>query len=318
MGKHESIEIEANSATEVRLSPSPVSPMDPAATPKMALAAFDAPCAQVGCAVPRIELEHPGASPIETSKIEPEQIELAGIDARDVIATDRGGRTFGPATAHCWFRARTQSKRSPPVGSARPRSDRFNALAASLALAAALGGMAGALAAYSLAPSGPPPAMVTGKPIIEEIHALKENVVQARVELAALKVSLDAFNRTANAQFTRIGERIERIDRNQAEPATKLNKAIETLERMSRAEITGTASSTANGGAPGQTAKPSVLEGWLVRDVHRGTALIEGRSGMIEVDQGDVVPGIGRVEAIRKQEGRWVVVTSKGTILSPR
>ena len=39
---------------------------------------------------------------------------------------------------------------------------------------------------------------------------------------------------------------------------------------------------------------------------------------MIEVDQGDVVPGLGRVEAIRKQEGRWVVMTSKGTILSPR
>ncbi len=312
MGKHESIEIEANSATEVRLSPSPVSPMDPAATPKMALADFDAQCA-----VPRIESEHPGARPIETSKIEPEQIELAGIDARDVIQQIEGVGLSDPQPRIAGSES-DQSKVSPPVGSARPRSDRFNALAASLALAAALGGMAGALAAYSLAPSGPPPAMVTGKSVIEEIHALKENVVQARVELAALKVSLDAFNRTANAQFTKIGERIERIDRNQTEPAAKLNKAIETLERMSRAEITGTASSTANGGEPGQTAKPSVLEGWLVRDVHRGTALIEGRSGMIEVDQGDVVPGLGRVEAIRKQEGRWVVVTSKGTILSPR
>jgi hypothetical protein len=191
-------------------------------------------------------------------------------------------------------------------------------LAASLALAAALGGMAGALAAYSLAPAGPPAAAVAGKTVIEEIHALKENVVQARVELAALKVSLDAFNRTANAQFTRIGERIERIDRNQAEPAARLNKAIETLERMSRADITGSATPHANAGAAGQPAKSAVVEGWLVRDVHRGIALIEGRSGMIEVDQGDVVPGLGRIEAIRKQEGRWVVMTSKGTILSPR
>jgi len=55
-----------------------------------------------------------------------------------------------------------------------------------------------------------------------------------------------------------------------------------------------------------------------VRDVRRGTALIEGRMGLIEVDQGDVVPGLGRVDAIRKQDGRWVVVTSKGLIMPAR
>ena len=55
-----------------------------------------------------------------------------------------------------------------------------------------------------------------------------------------------------------------------------------------------------------------------MRDVHRGTALIEGRIGIIEVEQGDVVPGLGRVDAIRRQDGRWVVVTSKGVILSAR
>ena len=60
------------------------------------------------------------------------------------------------------------------------------------------------------------------------------------------------------------------------------------------------------------------LDGWVLRDVHRGTAFIEGRSGTIEVEQGDLVPGLGRVDAIRKQEGRWVVVTSKGTITMAR
>jgi hypothetical protein len=55
-----------------------------------------------------------------------------------------------------------------------------------------------------------------------------------------------------------------------------------------------------------------------VRDVRRGTALIEGRLGMIEVDAGDVVPGLGRIDAIRKQDGRWVVVTARGLILSAR
>ena len=53
-----------------------------------------------------------------------------------------------------------------------------------------------------------------------------------------------------------------------------------------------------------------------MRDVRRGTALLESRKlGLVEVDQGDVVPGLGRIESIRKQDGHWIVVTAKGVIL---
>jgi hypothetical protein len=211
----------------------------------------------------------------------------------------------------------------PAAEGTGPRVSRFTLLAASLALAAALGGMAGALAAYGLARPGPLPVVAAGRTNLDEIQALKENVVQARVELAALKVSIDSANRNATAQFTRIGERIERIERIQAEPTTKLNKAVEMLDRISRGdggpqpkEVTG---SVAPPPANGQNQPPkSGLEGWVVRDVHRGTALIEGRMGIIEVEQGDLVPGLGRVDAIRKQDGRWVVVTSRGMITSGR
>ena len=145
--------------------------------------------------------------------------------------------------------------------------------------------------------------------------------MQVRVDLAALKTSIDAGHRNANAQFTRIGERVERIDRTQAEPVAKLTKAIEGFRaprrRQRGRETTG--SITPPQPIAGQPAKPAgIVEGWVLRDVQRGTALIEGRMGMIEVDQGDVVPGLGRVDAIRKQDGRWVVVTSKGLIVSPR
>ena len=212
---------------------------------------------------------------------------------------------------------------APAAEGTGPRVSRFTLLAASLALAAALGGMAGALAAYGLARPGPLPAVAAGRTNLDEIQALKENVVQARVDLAALKVSIDSANRNASAQFTRIGERIERIERIQAEPTTKLNKAVEMLDRISRGdggpqpkEVTG---SVAPPPANGQNQAPkSGIEGWVVRDVHRGTALIEGRMGIIEVEQGDLVPGLGRVDAIRKQDGRWVVVTSRGMITSGR
>jgi hypothetical protein len=201
------------------------------------------------------------------------------------------------------------------AGSGRS-AHRFALLAASLALAAGLGAMAGALAAATFLRPAPVIAMAGAKSGLEEMmQVLKENIVQARVELAALKVNMDGGIRNASAQFTRLGERIERLERTQGEPAVKLSKAVDTLERLARSEAGTTGSVTPQAPA---SPPPPVLDGWIVREVHRGTAVIEGRMGMIEVDKGDTVPGIGRIDAIRKQDGRWVVVTSKGMILSPR
>ena len=102
-------------------------------------------------------------------------------------------------------------------------------------------------------------------------------------------------------------------------PAAKLNKAVESIERIARAEAAASLKDVTGSVAPAQpvAAKPAGLEGWVLRDVHRGTAFLEGRNGVVEVEQGDLVPGLGRIDAIRKQDGRWTVVTSKGTITVP-
>jgi hypothetical protein len=40
------------------------------------------------------------------------------------------------------------------------------------------------------------------------------------------------------------------------------------------------------------------------------------RMGVFEVVPGANLPGLGRVETIRRQDGRWVVVTSRGLIVA--
>lgn len=60
---------------------------------------------------------------------------------------------------------------------------------------------------------------------------------------------------------------------------------------------------------------PKVVNGYRVRDVFHGAALIESDNGMIGVEPGEVVPGVGRVIAIKERAGRWVVVTESGEIL---
>jgi hypothetical protein len=138
-----------------------------------------------------------------------------------------------------------------------------------------------------------------------------------RTDLAALRTSVEASTKVVNGQFAKISERFERA---QAEPAAKIAKAIEALERIEkRADVASkdiTGSVTPPAASPPQ---PQLVEGWVLRDVYRGAAMIQGRRfGMLEVEPGDTIPGLGRVEAVRKQDGRWVVVTSKGLIVSPR
>jgi hypothetical protein len=55
-----------------------------------------------------------------------------------------------------------------------------------------------------------------------------------------------------------------------------------------------------------------------VRRVFDGAALVESRHGVIEVEPGDNLPGIGRIQEIKRQDGRWVVVTAKGLIMPMR
>jgi len=314
MGKHKSIKDSPSSSDEAAVLPPPASEPDASATPKMALAGGGPGKVEMAkietLNVPGIEIAE-----IKTETLAARKIELASIEAPQLAPqieelTPAAGGGAAPAD---------DAAPEPAEESAAPYVSRFSVLVAALALAAALGGMVGALAAYGLARPGAVP-VAAGRASLEDIQALKENVVQARVELAALKLSIDSANRNTAAQLSRISERIDRVERSQAEPTAKLTKAVDTLERLSRGEasskdVTGSLASPASGL---NQSKPAVVDGWVVRDVYRGTALIEGRMGVIEVDQGDVVPGLGRVDAIRKQDGRWVVVTPKGLIMPAR
>jgi hypothetical protein len=64
--------------------------------------------------------------------------------------------------------------------------------------------------------------------------------------------------------------------------------------------------------------RPAIVEGWSIRSVRDGIALIENRGEIYEVVPGAPLPGLGRVEAVRRQDGRWVVVTPKGLIVAGR
>jgi hypothetical protein len=296
----------------------------PAATSETAVAALAVEAANSIDVSPRMALvgRPPAQEPMDLSSVLRHRADTNGIHDAKLDLTSMEAPRIAPEIADPKpalseeppESAANEAVPEPPAATSSPRINRFTLLAACLALAAAFGSMVGALAAFAVARPQPVSVLAAAKLTPEEIQALKENVVQARVELAALRASLDAGNRGATTQLTKIAERVERIERNGAEPTAKLTKAAESLERLVRSELTGTIAppQPAGGGSAGK------LDGWIVRDVHRGVAVLEGRAGAIEVEQGDLIPGLGRVDSIRKQDGRWIVVTSKGVISAPR
>jgi hypothetical protein len=206
---------------------------------------------------------------------------------------------------------------------------RLSALAAAVALAAVAGALGGALATAGVSH------FVAGDAASANNSALEASVARIDADILALKASVEHISKLGMSQFSKTSDRLGRVEKAQLEPAAKLAELSEAVDKLRAAaavtpapvaaapvavkETTGSIIAPPAAAAPAATPKAEVarlptVEGWVLRDVAYGGALIESRRGVYEVYAGDSVPGLGRVGAIRRQDGRWVVVTSKGLI----
>jgi hypothetical protein len=67
-----------------------------------------------------------------------------------------------------------------------------------------------------------------------------------------------------------------------------------------------------------QPARAPVVPDWTIRDSRGGYVYVEGHGDIYQVVPGAPLPGLGPVQSIKKLEGRWVVTTPKGIIVSMR
>ena len=163
-------------------------------------------------------------------------------------------------------------------------------------------------------------------------HALEASVARLDADIQALKVGADHASRLGMTQFNKTSERLDKVEKAQLEPAAKLAKLSEAVEKLHAAPPVAAAAAATQPAAARkpparfrlrrrlrpkvEVARLPTVEGWSLRDVANGGALIEGRQGIFEVYAGDPVPGLGRIDAIRSQDGHWVVVTSRGLIVA--
>lgn len=280
---------------------------------------------------------------IEASRIEASRIEVPRINAAPQAETKpepKPGKliVMAPSERSCdreEFAPHVKTDEVRDTGSKR----RLSAMAAVVAIAACVGAISGALATAGMMHfASPAPAQVA------DTSALDASVSRIDADIVALKANVEHASKTGLSQFNRANDRLDKLEKAQAEPMAKLAKLSETVDKLratppaapTQAAAAVPAKETTGSIAPAPTqvataaAAPApapaapktevgrlpTIEGWRLRDVANGGALIEGRGGLYEVYAGDPIPGIGRVDAIRRQDGRWVVVTGKGLIVA--
>ncbi|HZD91077.1 MAG TPA: hypothetical protein VE224_13330, partial [Pseudolabrys sp.] len=66
------------------------------------------------------------------------------------------------------------------------------------------------------------------------------------------------------------------------------------------------------------TSRPALIQGWRILRARGGIVDVEGRDGIYRVVPGAILPGLGPVRSVEQRDGRWMVVTPKGMIVSAR
>ena len=292
---------------------------------------------------PDQEMTSPGADApkvepkVEAPKIEAPKIEASRVEAPKLeVKAEKEAETPRPSGNVVIMPPgeRVSPGAAKPGTEAAPRR-RIGAMAAVVALAAVAGAIGGALAAAGLGQSN------AGDAATARNVGLEAAVARIDADILALKASVEQNVRFSVTQLNKTSDRLEKVEKAQADPATKLAKLSDEVSKLRSAQAAAAAApaqpaaaSAAQKDVTGSVAPPSAaaspalaanakvevgrlptVEGWVLREVGRGSALIESRRGLYEVFAGDPIPGLGRVDAIRKQDGRWVVVTSKGLIV---
>jgi hypothetical protein len=181
---------------------------------------------------------------------------------------------------------------------------------------------------------------------LDSIRSERRGGGDVSAKQAQLSEKVERSSAETTGKIAKLAEQLDRIEKTQRDPA-RIAAVVDRLERIEKqiqpsviaAVAPGPAKPaaaaapapavavdvTATGSLP-TDARPPVrpveadprklpAEGYALRDIEDGFALVEGRNGRyFEVSPGMNLPGLGRVEAIERRGRQWVVVTPKGYI----
>jgi len=213
----------------------------------------------------------------------------------------------------------------PPPPASQAWRDRVSVVTALLIGAVLAGAFTGGIAAFGMARNA---LLADRAALANEIkkqaneaeqqanktEKLKQQVAQLIGELAELKIGADSADRATLQRFAKLGERLEKSQDETMARIARVGESIDRLERRVAAapDITGAVTTIEK-----QSDKPPEVEGWKLRKYDGGRAMVQSRSGQLfYVRPGTNIPGVGKIETIKRVEGHVIITTPKGVITS--
>lgn len=173
-----------------------------------------------------------------------------------------------------------------------------------------------------------------GQAALAKTAAGQEEVKGLKAKIAELEKTLDASRQASAGKIDELTKMVEAakaqaatVETAKAEPSkpaddtqlADLRDRVEKIEKASAATVADSGAKTSDpettGSVPAADAAGAVVKNWTVLEVRDGVARLDGRHGLIEVKRGDDTPEFGRVRAVERRDGRWVVATDRGLVL---
>lgn len=175
-----------------------------------------------------------------------------------------------------------------------------------------------------------------------EIRNLRDTVAQLRRQVSGvsetldgLRTAVDLSSKATTDRFGRFADNLDRIERVSSSSTAKLDKLAQAQAGLSALansqpqppalSMPMVASAASSGDSTGSVSPPEsasvpkkVVKGWFVRQAYEGIAILQGPNGVVEAVLGQQVPGLGHIDEIKNENGRLVVLSSAGAILSAR
>ena len=249
------------------------------------------------------------------------QLRFSGLDQTDRIAI--GNTLFWESEIKIGERQDTL------VSAIRPLADRRRAIAFTGALLAGVGiGWVAGLGSYhffgrSLIPVSKDSGGYSAAPSTNQIAGVeKERRDPAAGTLVTGKIAPPASPEVRARRRYASNQSIPQAPESRTAKFASIARQNSTEAALDNpGEPTGSVVPQAMNGFARRTAvpetKPTTIEGWSVRSVYNGTAVLEGPAGVWTAARGDTVPGLGRIDSIVLWGSRWIVATSRGLVTTP-
>src|SRR3954452_6259484 len=182
-----------------------------------------------GIEAPSIAPDHEAPPKPDPVKIEPPRIEVPKFEAKaETKSEPKPGKLIVMAPAE---RSWDREAFAPHVKADEPRETggkrRLSAMAAVVAIAASVGAISGALATAGMMHfASPAPAQVA------DTSALESSVARIDADVIALKANVEHTSKTGLGQFNRTNDRLDKLEKAQAEPMAKIAKLSETVDKL--------------------------------------------------------------------------------------